>query len=535
MYFRKNSFEYMDSNNGYIQLIDADIHHFVNYCLCGGSRIRRMDIKLDDPMWPGLCNPSIMYDHKTDTFKFVIRNVNYVLHGSKDLKKCTSSWGPVLYSIPVEDGRNLKTRNFIGETKDPMTDVWTLTEIRTRPYTPRWEFWGEEDARLVRWDDILYTTGVRRDDNTTGQGRMELMHISESMDNPQEVSRMKVQALDKNAYCEKNWMPIQDMPFHYVQLANPTTVVRVDPKTGQTTKVVEKERVSGLPDERFDLLRGSSQVIPWRGGHIAIVHTCELWLTAANRKYARYYHLFIEWDADWNIKRVSPVFSFADYAIEFTCGLEYKDGKFYIPFAIEDNFSFLMEVDENIIDKFLNWDDTIKQADTVSHNENQKFTRIFDPNATQQDLYEVGMMYHDTGFFAAAYNIFVRSAELFDYTYNERFMAARSVATLGHRDGHEIGMWTYCIMHDPMRPEAYMAAAMYYKYRDAMISAMYFAQESMKYLRPMLDKGYTPIHYSVEDMEYLYNSCLFETNNYHDAIPLMDRYNISHEQDRRVL
>ena len=523
-----------------IVLQEPDVKYFVNYCLMGGATVTPMDIDIHDPMWPGWCNPSIMWDERDQNFKMIIRNVNYVLHGASDMIKNQSSWGPVLYSIPESDGRNLKTRNFIGTCKDPATDPWHFQLINTTPYTPIWEFQGEEDARILRWDDKIYTTGVRRDDNKDGRGRMELMHISES--GAHELSRVKVKALDESSYCEKNWMPIKDMPFHYVQLANPTVVVKTNPKTGKTEEVVRKERVHGMVDEKFDLLRGSSQVVSWGDYYVALVHTCELWLTPNDRKYSKYLHVFVVWDKDWNIVRMSPLFSFANYNVEFTCGLEYHNGKFYIPFAIEDNFVFLMTVDEEIIRKFIYNDETVMLADKM-HNISAvnvslpQHLRIFEPLGDvivdQSMLFNTALTYYNKKFYAAAYCIFCRSIETYAYTYGERFMAARCIADLGHRDTHEISMWMNCILHDENRPEGYMAAAMYYKCRGHYIEALYYAQKAMDYLKVWGDRPL--MYYSKQAMERLYHECVYETAYYDASIKYFDDNNISHNENRRVL
>lgn len=523
-----------------INLQEPDIKYFVNYCLMGGATITPMDIDIHDSMWPGWCNPSITWDDQDHNFKMIVRNVNYVLHGASDPIKNWSAWGPVFYSIPNEDGRNLKTQNFIGVSKDPENDPWKFQLIKTDAYKPIWEFQGEEDARIVRWDGKLYTTGVRRDDNTEGRGRMELMHISDNV--YQEITRVKVKALDDKSYCEKNWMSIKDLPFHYVQLANPTVVVKTNPKTGKTEEVVRRNRVNNLIDEKFDLLRGSSQVIRWGDYWMAIVHTCELWYTASGRKFARYCHAFVLWDNDWNIIRTSPLFSFANYNVEFTCGLEYHDGKFYIPFAIEDNFVFLMTVDEEVIRKFVFNNESVGYTDKIpaiifKDPNHPTFLNIFTPitdndkNDIQEKLFGTGMWYYNKGFYAAAYCIFTHSAELFDYTYSERFMAARSIANLGHRDNHEISMWMHTIMHDPRRPEAYMAAAMYHKYRGGMVEALYFANMAME----RLDEQKGIVYYDHETIKSLYRDCLWDSQYYEDTKEYYNQIGRKYDDDRRVL
>ena len=524
-----------------IQLQKPAVGHFVNYCLMGGATVYPIDVDVHDPMWPGYCNPSIMWDEKDQNFKMIVRNVNHVLHGVGEPIKAAGHWGPVLYSIPNEDGRNLKTQNYIGVCKDPLKDPWEFQLIKTNPYKPIWEFQGEEDARIVRWDDKLYATGVRRDDNTQGCGRMELMHLSEN--GYQEVTRTRVGAVNEKSYCEKNWMAIKDLPFYYVQQTNPTVVVKTDPKTGITQEVVHKEHISGLIDETFDLLRGSSTVIRWGEYWMAIVHTCEMWYTANNRKYSRYCHCFVLWDEDWNIVKMSPLFSFADFNIEFTCGLEYHDGKFYIPFAIEDNFAYLMIVDECVVKNFIDNDESVKLADTepaLIYNDKGMvpYMQVFKPTTPdniedQKKLYEAAMWYMNNNHLAATYCILMRSCEIYSDVYAERFMAARAIADLGHRDDHEIDMWMWAIMQDDTRPEAYMGAAMYYLWRGHHIEALYFCRKAIECLNNIKEGDL--IYYNNESIESMWHKCLYDTPYYETAIQYMDDHKMEHETNRRAL
>lgn len=309
--------------------------------------------------WPGLCNPSVFDDD--GTIRFILRNVNYILHDSINPYRFWSSWGPIHYMIPEYDRGHLRTRNWICEyTRNNIK--YNLIDTSLRDKEPIWEFAGLEDARLVRWDNKLLAIGVRRDDNTTGIGRMEISEITED---GKELSRTKIEVPWK-AYCEKNWVPITDMPWHFMRTSNPVCIVKVNPKDlgkkMMAEKVVEKEHinVSGVPGiydapwQGETFFRGSSQVIPYKDNtHIATVHTCELYFNEMNRKVAKYLHHFILWDKDWNIIKISPAFSFNDHHVEFTNGLAYKDGILYIPFAIQDNFSYMLETSDTNIDALL--------------------------------------------------------------------------------------------------------------------------------------------------------------------------------------
>lgn len=309
--------------------------------------------------WPGICNPSIFIDG--DNIRLILRNVNYILHNTIDPYKCWSSWGPVHYLIPEYDHSHLRTRNWLCEYT--RTNIkYNLIDTSENDKPEQWDFVGLEDARLVRWDGKLLAIGVRRDDNTVGKGRMEIMEIDET---GKELSRTKIETL-WDTYCEKNWVPITDMPWHFMRTSNSTCIVKVNPedlgKKMIARKVIEKpwhdisgvESIYNAPWQNDTLFRGSSQVIPYKDGtHIATVHTCELYLNEMKRKVAKYMHHFIVWDKDWNIIKISPAFSFNDHNIEFTNGLAYKNGIFYIPFAIQDNFSYMLETSADNIDKLI--------------------------------------------------------------------------------------------------------------------------------------------------------------------------------------
>lgn len=243
------------------------------------------------------------------------------------------------------------------------------------------------------------------------------------------------------------------------------------------------------------------------------------------------------------LEKMAPLFSFADFNIEFTCGLEYHDGKFYIPFAIEDNFAYLTIVDEEVIEKFINNDESVKLADTESSiifddKDVAPYMQVFKPtspdNASDhKKLFDAGMWYMNNKHLAAAYDIFMRCCEIYDYTYAERFMAARAIADLGHRDEHEIAMWMWAVMHDDKRPEAYMGASMYYLWRGGFTEALYWARKAMECMDNV--KPENLIYYDKESIESMWYKCLKETPYYENAIKYMDEHNMEHQRNRRVL
>ena len=174
-----------------------------------------------------LCNPSILMDG--DNILVNIRNVSYVLHHCEGDMKFQTRWGPLNYVRPDNDA-TLRTINFLASIEeDKVKDAF---QVETKKFDKKtlWEFIGLEDARLVRWNDKLYLCGCRRDVNYDGESRMELSEIKIDGNKVKEISRIRIPTpQDSDSYCEKNWVPILDMPYHFIKWTNPTEVVKVDP------------------------------------------------------------------------------------------------------------------------------------------------------------------------------------------------------------------------------------------------------------------------------------------------------------------
>ena len=317
----------------------------------------------------GLCNPSIFQD-KDGKLLVNLRKVDYVLYHSEFSQKFYNYWGCLSYLNP-EDDRRLKTTNYIGEIYPNTLTTQDIRKVDTTSLdeTPIWSFVGLEDGRLVRWDDKLYLIGVRRDTTTNGQGRMELSQLEGN----REVKRHRIQAPPplENGYLEKNWMPIVDMPFHFVRWTNPTEIVKVDLETNTSELVSKSNSFRPLPRE----VRGSSQVIPFGNYRIAITHEVDFWYNHSNFKDSQYYHRVVIWDKDWNTVKLSAPFKFMDAQIEFLCGLAFVDNEFLITLGFQDNASYIFKAPTSFLDK-LEWEvsttsDTIKWHDPKVYSQQQ--------------------------------------------------------------------------------------------------------------------------------------------------------------------
>jgi hypothetical protein len=214
-----------------------------------------------------------------------------------------------------------------------------------------WEFVGLEDCRIVRWHGKLYVCGVRRDLDKVGTGRMELSELEITEDGIKEVAQYRIPTPgDNSSYCEKNWMPIIDMPFHFVKWTNGTEIVKYDIETGTTTQTnLTDWKELGCID-----LRGGSQVIPYDENHrFALNHETFLTKSEAGRKDGIYRHRFIVWDKDWNIVKVSKRFSFLEANIEFAVGMcEYKND-YLMTFGFQDNAAYLLRAPKKFVKDYI--------------------------------------------------------------------------------------------------------------------------------------------------------------------------------------
>jgi hypothetical protein len=296
----------------------------------------------------GLMNPSVMV--KNGKVIVIIRNVNYTFYHSEK-KLFQHPYGPLTYIHP-EDDVHLRTWNWYCELSEDfkINKFYKIDTSKFDTYEPLWDFVGLEDARLIEWDNKLFISGVRRDTTTNGQGRMEISEIEVSEDSVKEITRKRIElSSNPDSYCEKNWMPILDMPFHYIKWTNPTELVKIDYDVGLSKTLSLRESIS-LPRD----LRGGSQVLPFQNGYIAITHEVDLFRSEVDRKDAVYYHRFVVWDKNFNIIKVSPEFHFMDADVEFCIGLADYGDYYLITLGFQDNAAYILKAPKSFIKYFIN-------------------------------------------------------------------------------------------------------------------------------------------------------------------------------------
>ena len=311
---------------------------FVQKILEAGGNIYPLIIPSEYTKGTGLCNPSVYIDNG----KIIgnIRNVHYDLYHCEFGQKYKCSWGPLAYLHP-EDDPHLRTDNYFVEI-DKTCNITRYNKIDTSQFDipPVWDFVGLEDGRLVRWDGKLYICGVRRDTKPNGEGRMEMSELQVGADYVKEINRRRIQPPGNvESYCENNWMPVLDMPWHFVRWTNPTEVVKVDINSLTSSTAFAGSQKLNLPRD----LRGSSNLVRLGNYRIAITHEVDLWWNENGLRDAHYYHRFVMWDLNWNIVNVTPEFKFMDAQIEFCTGMEALNNEILITFGFQDSSAYLLK------------------------------------------------------------------------------------------------------------------------------------------------------------------------------------------------
>jgi hypothetical protein len=321
--------------------------NFVKLALENGGSIHPLLIPSSDLKGPALTNPSIYNDNGRILVN--LRNINYTLYHSEK-KKFEHNWGPLIYIHPENDVR-LRTKNIMCELDEHM-NIKSYHHIDTSKFPDKelWEFVGLEDARIVRWDEKLYITGVRRDLDAIGTGRMELSELEFTENGVKEINQYRIPCPGEDKeYCNKNWMPILDMPYHFVKWTNGTEIVKYDIKTNKTETVINKEwKDLGSID-----LRGGSQLIKYQDYRISLNHETFLFKSPVGRKDGTYRHRFIIWDNDFNIVKISKRFSFLEAEIEFAVGICEYGNDYLITFGFQENAAYLLRVPKDFVIEYI--------------------------------------------------------------------------------------------------------------------------------------------------------------------------------------
>ena len=204
-----------------------------------------------------------------------------------------------------------------------------------------------EDARLFEWRGDLWIVTTVLDQNSDGRAEQWLAAVSPSL---QLTDAHPVRAEGLQQPREKNWMPVVDQDgqrLRFVYMCDPTTVLN------ESGLVLMREPSTFAADH----LRGSSQLVPFDGGHLSVVHWV-VWFDG----WPKYRHRLAWFDGDLRLRRFSPGWVFPSNAeMEILRGYQFVTGLTWHPderrlvmgFHVDEREAWIGTLDANDVREML--------------------------------------------------------------------------------------------------------------------------------------------------------------------------------------
>jgi glycosyltransferase involved in cell wall biosynthesis len=318
------------------ELARGNLFHYIQPLkeLCHSFEPKQLEFVPKDGYIP--MNPSII---TTDgRLTCILRSVNYTMDEvGRYLIKGTN--GEANGTNPIH------TRNYLLRLDDALqvkVSYEILPPVDFPP--PKYNLVvGFEDMRLFERSGEWWTISNLREQNPEGWCEQHLAKITivDEQDGPRVRLSEILPILPTPQQHEKNWMPWVDgdkLAFVY--------------KLGQN--INETGAVWHGPPVPFavDRLSGGSQVIPFKGGWLALVHESRT-RPGDGKRY--YQHRFVWWDAAKILRQISIAFVLHDRQIEFAAGLcWHPDGKrLVVSYGIKDCEAWLATIDWHDVSELL--------------------------------------------------------------------------------------------------------------------------------------------------------------------------------------
>jgi glycosyltransferase involved in cell wall biosynthesis len=289
---------------------------------------KRIDFQPEDG-WFAM-NPSVA--RVSGYLDCIVRTVNYEVQ-----------FGETAAAYVTPEGAPITTRNFYLRLADDLT-VLDAHEIAPPVGLPAPEYdqiLGFEDLRLVDWHGEAYVNGTCCELEEGGWRNMTRARVNRNEWRLEELAVLLPDTAPRQA--EKNWAPfVKNGELRYLYSYGPTKVVDAE---AETLTVSE-------PAIRATSFRGGSQLVPFDDGWLCVVHEVAPVAQTHNRIY---FHRFVFFDGDMNIKRVSIPFVFQKPRFEFCAGLAWaKDGKrLILSFGVDDREAWIGTVLASEVEEFL--------------------------------------------------------------------------------------------------------------------------------------------------------------------------------------
>jgi tetratricopeptide (TPR) repeat protein len=310
---------------------------------CPSFRWHRIKIPLDDG-WTAM-NPSVTTH--MGRLECIVRTVNY---------KITEDGRYIIREV-LDDGKTgcnanaefpINTRNFlVGLTHDLLSPVTCREVLPPGNFPKRWPMVvGFEDMRLFSYRGRrMFSATVRQ---LHEDGNCE--QVRGVINDDGTVGEDYVRMLRQPRVTEKNWAPWvpsghDDFPVRFMY--RPGIVVDGDGRD------VEPGPINTRPFFDPSTICGGSQLIPWRGGYLALVHESAVLPMPPHKRY--YWHRFIHYDHHGKPIAISTPFVFNDRVIEFAAGMCWHpdENRLVISYGYQDAEARIATVESRELEQFL--------------------------------------------------------------------------------------------------------------------------------------------------------------------------------------
>ena len=234
-----------------------------------------------------------------------------------------------------DPGRIVHTKPHIAaiDTDLRATGIFELNDLTGISRSDVFAIRGFEDFRIFSYDGADYAAASIRNADSSGIVQQFLLTIQGN-----EIVQAVAMSGPADGH-QKNWMPVvghEDMLF--VDTCYPKQIRQHDPSTGRTN-VVSRVATSPL----FSRFRGGSQLVPWHGGYLSVVHEV-LQYGGIERVYL---HRFVKFDLHLNITHCSDQFFLLKRGVEFCAGMRIESESVILSFGVDDRHAWLARISES--------------------------------------------------------------------------------------------------------------------------------------------------------------------------------------------
>jgi hypothetical protein len=277
-----------------------------------GATFKHLAFKPEAPFVAS--NPSVHFDGKM--WRCLVRTLNYHI---------VDGWSYVPHNGVI------CTQNVMLELT-PELEIARVVAMADHDQTPRTEYpvHGFEDCRLFRIGGCFYCTATVCDFTVEGRREIVLCEIDDNY----AITRATPLRGPWSTQDQKNWMPILDSAKIVYSLL-PTAVLELS--IGISSTATETDDLPPIANRH---LRGGSQLVPFDGGYLCLIHDV-VW----SGRYRIYTHRFVWLDAELVVRKMSDLFYFEHRGIEYCAGLAYDGKRLVASYSVNDSSANLATFD----------------------------------------------------------------------------------------------------------------------------------------------------------------------------------------------